>query len=293
VTGGAASRRFPFVQFEFAFPLGPADGRYVTRAATGGDPERVVVLRTIGAPRRSRLTRGSARRREGGAEPEPVPTARATVIRLDGFDSDAAADAWLEDLARDPDRLAAEADTAAGELNALLRAHRAAAADPYVRDAVPAGATAVRIGYGAGEEVADGRFSAARELPPPSPRSRARRRAEALVPDERLASILARREDVMACEELVLRARADLDAGRPREAALQARIALEAALAELGGGDAGAELAEARDAVARAANEALGGDPSVQLQEDVEAAVTAIEAAIRRRRIGRGRAGNE
>ena len=45
--------------------------------------------------------------------------------------------------------------------------------------------------------------------------------------------------------------------------------------------------------MARAANEALGGDPSVQLQEDVEAAVTAIEAAIRRRRIGRGRAGNE
>ena len=293
MTGGAPARRFPFVQFEFAYPLGPADGRYVTRAAGGGDPERVVVLRTIGVARRSRLTRSRARRREGGVEPEPVPTARATVVRLEGFDSDAAADAWLEDLAKDRDRLAAEADTAAQELNAVLRAHRAAAADPFVRDAVPAGATAVRIGYGAGEEVADGRFSAARELPPPSPRSRTRRRAEALVPDERLASILARREEVMACEELVLRARADLDAGRPREAALQARIALEAALAELGGGEEVAELAESRDAVARAANEALGGDPSPALQDDVGAAVEAVEAAIRRRRIGRGRAGNE
>jgi hypothetical protein len=282
VTGGASARRFPFVQFEFAYPLGPADGRYVTRAAAGEDPERVVVLRTIGVPRRSRLTRSRARKREGGAEPEPVPTARATVIRLEAFESDAAAGAWLEDLARDRDRLAAEADTAARELNALLRAHRAAAADPHARDAVPAGATAVRIGYGAGEEVADGRFSAARELPPPSPRSRVRRRAEALVPDERLASILARREEVMACEELVLRARADLDAGRPREAALQARIALEAALAELGAG----ELAGARDAVAQAANEALEGDPSPALQEDVRKAVEAIEAAIRRRRVG-------
>ena len=208
MTGGAPARRFPFVQFEFAYPLGPADGRYVTRATPGGDPERVVVLRTIGVPRRSRLTRSRARKREGGAEPEPVPTARATVIRLEGFDSDAAADAWLDDLARDRERLAAEAETAARQLNALLRAHRAAAADPFVRDAVPAGATVVRIGYGAGEEVADGRFSAARELPPPSPRSPTRRRAEALVPDERLASILARREEVMACEELVLRAQA-------------------------------------------------------------------------------------
>ena len=38
---------------------------------------------------------------------------------------------------------------------------------------------------------------------------------------------------MLACEELVLRARADLDAGRVREAALQARMALESLLAEL------------------------------------------------------------
>ena len=91
----------------------------------------------------------------------------------------------------------------------------------------------------------------------------------------------------MACEELVLRARADIEAGRPREAALQTRIALEAALAELGGGEAATELAGARDAVARAANEALAGPPAPALQEDVAAAVTAIETALRRRRLGR------
>ena len=38
---------------------------------------------------------------------------------------------------------------------------------------------------------------------------------------------------MLACEELVLRARADLDAGRFREAALQARVALESLLAEM------------------------------------------------------------
>jgi hypothetical protein len=286
VPGGAPPQLFRFVQFEFAFPLGPADGRYVTRAAGGGDPERVVVLRTVGAPRRSRLARRRARRVDGGTDPEPVPTARATVIRLERLESDAAAEAWLDALAADGDALAAEADAAARELNALLRAQRAAAADPYVRDVVPAGATAVRVGYGLGEEVADGRFSSARELPPPSARSRVRRRAEALAPDERLAAVLARREDLMACEELVLRARADLDAGRPREAALQARIALEAALAELGGGDH--ELDQFRDAVARAANAALAGEPDPELQAEVGAAVDAIERALRRHRLGRG-----
>jgi hypothetical protein len=283
VAGGAPPQRFPFVQFEFAFPLGPADGRYVTRGEDG-EPERIVVLRTTGAPRRSRLSRRS-RRVEGGAEPEPVPTVRATVIGLGGrLESDEQAHAWLDELAGDADALAAHAVAAASELNALLRAHRAAAADPYVRDVAPAGATAVRIGWGSGDEVADGRFSEARELPAPSPRSRVRRRAEALAPDERLAALLGRREETMACEELVLRARADLAAGRPREAALQARVALEAALAELGGA---AELHDARDDVARAANEALRGDPDPAMQERVAAAVGAIELALRRRRLGR------
>ena len=54
-------------------------------------------------------------------------------------------------------------------------------------------------------------------------------------PEERFAALLGGREQALACEELVLRARADLDAGREREAALEARVALEALLAELPG----------------------------------------------------------
>jgi hypothetical protein len=282
VAGGGPSPRFPFVQFEFAFPLGPADGRYVTRAEPGGEPDRVVVLRTVGAARRSTLSRRRPPRLDGGAKPQPVPTVRATVIRLDRFESTDDADRWLDALRGDRDQLEAEAELAAVELNALLRAHRAAAADPAVRDVAPSGATAVRAGYGTGDQVADGRFDHASELPPASPRSRGRRRVEALAPDERLAGILARREEVLACEELVLRARSDLDAGRPREAALQARIALEAALAELGGEH---ELEASRSDVARAANEALAGEPDAQLQKAVAAAVTAIQTALRRRRL--------
>ena len=285
MAGGGPPQRFPFVQFEFAFPLGPADGRYVTRAEAGGEPERVVVLRTVGAPRRSRLRR-HARRVDGGADPESVPIVRASVIRLDPLGSADDAHRWLAGLAKDSDALEDAAAEAARELNAVLRAHRAAAADPNARDVAPAGATAVRIGFGSGDEVADGRFAEARELPAPSARSRSRRRAEALRPDERLAALLGRREEALACEELVLRARADVDAGRPREAALQARVAVEAALAELGANADASELASARDDVALAANQALRGDPEPELQEKVAAAVAAIERALRRRRVG-------
>jgi hypothetical protein len=282
VAGAGPAQRFAFVQFEFAFPLGPPDGRYVTRAEAGGEAERIVVLRTVGAPRRSRLSRRARRVEPDEGGPAPVPTARATVIRAEGLTTADHGAAWLDRLRRSRDAIESEAATAVRELNALLRAHRAAAADPYVRDVAPEGATAVRVGYGAGEEVADGRYTAALELPPAGVNSRVRRRAEALAPDERLAALLGRREDALACEELVLRARTDLDAGRPREAALQARVALEAALAELEGTD----LARYRDAVARAANEALTGDPSSELQAEVEGAVKGIDTALRRRRIG-------
>ena len=53
-------------------------------------------------------------------------------------------------------------------------------------------------------------------------------------PEERFAALVGGHGSPLAADELVLRARADLDAGRTREAALQARVALEALLAELG-----------------------------------------------------------
>jgi hypothetical protein len=288
VPGGKPPKHFAFVQFEFAYPLGPADGRYVTRAEAGGEADRIVVLRTIGAPRRAPVGgRRRARKVEDGEGPAPVPVARATVIRADGLGSVEEAEEWLGELRRKRGRLEAEAASAARELNALLRAHRAAAADRAARDVAPAGATVVRAGYGSGEQVADGRFAAACELQPASPRSGARRRTDALAPDERLAAILSRREEVLACEELVLRARGDVEAGRPREAALQARIALEALLAEVDGlePERRAELEADREPVGRAANSALRGDLDPAVQESVSDAVGRMETALRLRRL--------
>ena len=257
--------------------LGPPDGRYVSRPGSADDePEHVIVLRTQGAPQRG-VFRGRVPRRRDQGEVEAVPTARVSVVRAEPFGSREEADAWLGGLRGEKGSLEDEAARAAAALNRFLRAHRAAAADPWGREVSPEHALVVRVGYGQGDQVAEGRYGAAYELPR---KPRSSRKRDDLAPAERLAAIVGGREEQLACEELVLRARADVDAGRPREAALQTRIALEAVLAELD------EPIEAdRSAVGQAANEALKQDPTLELQQAVNEAVESMEAALRRRRL--------
>ena len=51
-----AEHLFLFVQLEFPWELGPPDGRYLIRSSAGAEPERVVVLETLGA--RVRVSEG-------------------------------------------------------------------------------------------------------------------------------------------------------------------------------------------------------------------------------------------
>ena len=53
----SAAAPFRFVQLEFGFLLGPADGRYLVRPPAPTSWRRVLALRTLGAPER-RLLRG-------------------------------------------------------------------------------------------------------------------------------------------------------------------------------------------------------------------------------------------
>jgi hypothetical protein len=238
--------------------------------------ESVLVLSTLGAPERRRL-RGTRPRATMTAEPEPVPTSRATIARSQPFGSEEAASAWLADA-----DLEAERDAAIAVLNRALRAQRAAAADPYVGEVSAERALVVRIGYGSGEDVADGRFGECVELPR-FVRGRVKRSMEA--PEERFAALLSGREEIHPAEELVLRARADLNAGRPAEAALQSRVAIEALLALLDGA-AAEPVAAHREAVAAAANAALRGPMPGDYAAALEGAVTAMERALKRRRLG-------
>jgi hypothetical protein len=282
-----AGARFRFAQFEFPWALGPDDGRYVVRGDEG-EASHVVVLSTLGAPER-RLLRRKGRARDVEPEPPPaaVTTGRATVIDAASVD-EAAGDAWLA-AQRDGDATAAIGEALAA-LNKLIAAHRLATADDGVRDATATTAIAIRVGHGRGEEVADGRWTAAAELPADRPASRPRRRAAALRPQERLAALLAGREIPMACEELTLRARSDLDAARNRQAALQLRVALEAAIAELARDSRAAvlatrieELREERATVGDAANAALAGELDDETIAAVAHALGRVEAALRAR----------
>ena len=250
--------------------------------------ESVLVLRTLGAPERRRS--GSGRGPLGrarprpieSAEPEPVPTSRATVVRPAPFGSDSEAAAWLSEADSDE-----EVAAALRVLNRALHAYRVATADAYATEVSPERALVVRVGYGSGEDLADGRFSECVELPRYE-RRRPRRSMEA--PEERFAALLGGREAVLPAEELVLRARADLDAGRLAEAALQARVAIEAllaaGLASPDSGPAGASLAGHREAIASTANAALRGELPGDSAAALEEAVAAMESALKRHRLG-------
>ena len=117
-------------------------------------------------------------------------------------------------------------------LNRVLYAHRIATADPHTHEVAPAQALVIRAGWGEGEQLADGHWGHALELPW-APTKRAQRRAAALRPQERLAELLGARTRELLCEELALRARLDLDQGRLAHAAVELDAALAAALGEL------------------------------------------------------------
>ena len=125
-------------------------------------------------------------------------------------------------------------------------------------------------------------------LPEPEP-PRARRRSKHR-PAERLAALLSARDVALACEELTLRARGDLDCGRHPEAALQLEAALSAAVAELAGwvttGDVAERLEELRgyvEPVRAAALAAREGRLEPAGVEVVSSALARLEAALRAR----------
>jgi hypothetical protein len=250
----------------------------MVRAGPEGPLDAVLVLGTLGAPERRRM-RGRRARPVDEVGPEPVPTSRATVVRPEPFGSREEAGAWLATLRANDSAMEEELDEALRVLNRALRAHRAATADPWLGEVSAERALVARIGYGRGEAVTEGRYGEALELPRAGAR-RVKRSMEA--PEERFAALLGARLEALVGEELVLRARADLAAGRPREAALQARVALEALIAELP--DA-ASLPEFRRAVGDAANACLRGELDAAVTASIEEAVLAMEAALRRHRL--------
>jgi hypothetical protein len=248
-----------------------------------GRTEAVLVARTFGAPAPARRLRRRPKPRETEPGHGPaVPLTEFTVIEPEAIDD---ADAWLAAVRDDGARRDELIASALAHVTRALAAHRLATADPAIPDPALAAMVTVRIGYGDGDALVDGRYDAAIEVPRESARAS---RASALRPQERMAALLGGRDRALACEELILRARADLDAGRTREAALQIRVGLEAMLAAQDSLAAGqdsdlAELDGRRGLTGDAANEALRGDLSVPRAAEVAETVAICERVLRRR----------
>ena len=252
----------------------------------------MLVIRTRQAPRPGRRRRQRPRDVDPESRPETLPLTVATAVRAhEPFAAEEEAERWLDGATEAEDTYDVLIEDGVRLLNRALHANGVASGDPYQAELSAARATAVRIGYGSGDEVADGRFAAAREIDMLGGLAN-RRRREDLRPQERLAAVLGGRETLDACETLILRARTDLDGGRLREAALQLRVGLEALLVELRDGlsDPGhsediAALAERRSQAGDAANAALRGELGAGDARNVEELVAIAERVLRRRRV--------
>ena len=235
---------FGFVQLEFPWALGPQDGRYVVRGHAG-EVEHVLVLATLGAPQRHRL-RGR-RPRRATPDPAPVPIARATLVAARAFADQRAAERWLRAATDDRDAAAARVRDAVAVLNRVLHLHRAATADPHVREVDADQALVVRVGFGDGEQVAEGHWLRAVEPP--------------------LQRAGRRREAALQLEVALVTALAELEPWAPR-GDIAARLD---------------ELRELRPAVQAAARAALQGGVDDNEDAAVRHALERLEAALRAR----------
>jgi hypothetical protein len=152
-----------------------------------------------------------------------VPVTIATVTGETVSSADEGA-AWLAATLRDRERATGVVRSATAVVNRALAALRAAAGDPLVQEIGASRALAIRLGHGTGDELVEGRWTEAKQLP-----GRRWGRLDGVDPQSRIAAVLAGRDQVHPAETLMLRARLDAEQGRPEEA----RYGLRAARAAL------------------------------------------------------------
>jgi hypothetical protein len=243
---------FEFVQFEFTHAIGPPVGRYlverdgaaahepmpyrrgriVTGETRGVGVADVLVVGVASAPARRHLRR-RGRDVYSAAPPAEVPLSVVTFVRGTApLDDDLEAQRRYDAMRSSEEDQQDWVDDGLEVLNRAIRAYRAGAHDPYVLEVARRDARRVRIGYGTTEDVQEGGWLAALELPPPiGVRSS---RVERLRPSEAVANVLSGRGRVLEAEDVILRALVDLDHGRTRAAAHQVHAAMSLFADELG-----------------------------------------------------------
>ncbi len=185
------------------------------------------------------------------------------MIAAEPFETERDATGWLGSVRR---RAAAddEIEAALQFVNRVVRTHRLAAHDPYENELSRAGAHRIRLGYGTGDQVADGAWSEARIVPT----GRGAGRQSRLDPSSAMAEMLGGRRPEYAGDDLLLRARLDLDQGRVRQAAIQVHAAARTLAAEEIDPDQGEDWHKRARAIETAAlDDDLGPEDLAELEE--------------------------
>ncbi len=182
----------------------------------------------------ARRKRRRPRQSNRSETPTPVPVTTVTVVLAhDPLGTESQAKEWLSRI-EDDDFIQGLFDQALATLDRAFAAEAAATGRAYGESPLLNQILRAKIGFGDGDRVADGRFVDAFDVDArggtASPRRERRNRTRPLA---RIAAILGEKDQAKACEFLVPRVRADLDAGRVLAAALAAETAIRATVVEM------------------------------------------------------------
>jgi hypothetical protein len=232
---------YPFVELEFVHAIGPTPGRYVVAVDPGAGEhatdgrtasEDVLQIQVVGGTTTSKGLRRRTKDATGAATPADIPILRVMWIGASqGVEGQVAAEQRLDRLRSEEVEREEIVDGVLQVLNVAVRAHRAAARDPYVTEVTRADPRAVRFGYGEARPLTQGRWTEAFLAPPL--RVPSVDRALRLGPSETVAFALRDKLDILESEELILRAMLDLDQARWRAAGLQLACGLRLLRADL------------------------------------------------------------
>lgn len=272
----------PFAQLDFAGRLAVDEGRYLVRPQDGPDSEPdVLAVRILGAARaRGRLKRGKVMPIETGTSPTPLQLSRVTLIKSVPFEDAGAAETWLERISSDKDLSEGLAREVSRTYNRAMLAHRVSAPDPYAADVNAGNASAIRFGFGTGDEVAEGRWEQARELPEERREGLRSRIYDGVGAQLRISGVLKGADAVGPEEELLIDAERALSERRLAKAALCGNLALEVAARR------GTDVGEARGMIRPLNERAMTGREAEISREDLEKALRASRKAIRAKRPG-------
>jgi len=220
----------PFAQLDFAGAPAIGAGRYLSRppGQPDADPD-VLVIRSLGAVRAgARLRKGKPVPLEAEPPPDPLALSRYTLTKALPFEDTERASDWLEQVISDDAVTTALLEEVVTTVNRALLAYRVSAPDAYAGDLNASAAIAVRFGYGTGQELADGRWTAATELAEGRRRSLRAEMIDGVGAQERVAGVLGGRDEVRPEETLLVDAERAAAQGRTRLAAMTLGLAVEA-----------------------------------------------------------------